>query len=117
MKCSVIYGNLPYDVRQEEARRFRDGETDVVVATDAIGMGMNLPIRRVVLLETEKFDGRERRDLKPGEIQQIVGRAGRRGMYEEGTWTSIHRKYDVKRDVAKKIPPRSKRSTWDFRPP
>ena len=89
ISCSVIYGNLPYDVRQEEARRFRDGETDVVVATDAIGMGMNLPIERLVFLEISKFDGTDTRLLKPAEIQQIAGRAGRRGIYERGLWNAL----------------------------
>ena len=89
ISCSVIYGNLPYDVRQEEARRFRDGETDVVVATDAIGMGMNLPIERLVFLEISKFDGTETRLLRPAEIQQIAGRAGRRGLYEKGLWNAL----------------------------
>ena len=83
-KCSIIYGNLPYDVRQEEARKFHEGKTEVVVATDAIGMGMNLPIRRIVFLEESKFDGKEMRYLRADEIQQIAGRAGRKGMFEEG---------------------------------
>lgn len=85
---SIIYGALPYDVRQNEARRFREGETSVVVATDAIGMGLNLPIRRVVFLETEKFDGVARRDLLPSEYKQIAGRAGRYGQYEQGMYVS-----------------------------
>ena len=104
IKCSMIYGNLPYDVRQEEARKFRDGETDVVVATDAIGMGMNLPIKRIVLLEISKFDGITRRPLRPAEIQQIVGRAGRQGMYEEGLWNSYENAKGVQRAVEVEIP-------------
>lgn len=52
---------------------------DYVVSTDAIGMGLNLPIRRILFMDTEKFDGVERRALKPEEIQQIAGRAGRYG--------------------------------------
>ena len=87
-RSSIIYGALPYDVRHEQARMFAEGETDVVVATDAIGMGMNLPIRRVVFLETEKFDGIVRRPLLPEEIKQIAGRAGRYGIYDEGYVTS-----------------------------
>lgn len=75
-------------MRQNEARRFRDGETSVVVATDAIGMGLNLPIRRVVFLETEKFDGMRRRGLTATEYKQIAGRAGRYGKYEEGFFVS-----------------------------
>lgn len=104
MRCSVIYGNLPYDVRQEEARRFRDGETDIVVATDAIGMGMNLPIRRVVFLETAKYDGYETRQLKTEEVTQIAGRAGRRGIYEEGYWTVLGDKPSMNRIMNRKVP-------------
>ena len=55
--CSMIYGALPYETRKAETERFLSGETQVVVATDAIGMGLNLPVKRVVFLETEKFDG------------------------------------------------------------
>lgn len=88
LRPSLIYGALPYDVRHEEARRFDAGETDVVVATDAIGMGMNLPIARIIFAEQQKYDGRELRDLKPEEIQQIAGRAGRFGRYDVGYYTS-----------------------------
>ncbi len=104
ISCSVIYGNLPYDVRQEEARRFREGETDVVVATDAIGMGMNLPIERLVFLEISKFDGRDTRLLLPAEIQQIVGRAGRRGIYDIGFWNSMEGKDIIESAVETVIP-------------
>ena len=57
IECSMIYGALPYETRKAETERFLNGETKVVVATDAIGMGLNLPIKRVVFLETEKYDG------------------------------------------------------------
>jgi ATP-dependent RNA helicase SUPV3L1/SUV3 len=83
-RVSVIYGALPYDARRAETKKFLTGETDVVVATDAIGMGMNLPIKRIIFLETDKFDGVRRRDLTPPEIKQIAGRAGRRGFAEKG---------------------------------
>ena len=88
IKASIIYGNLPYDVRHREAERFAGGETSVVVATDAIGMGMNLPIKRIVFLETKKFDGFEVRDLSASEIKQIAGRAGRYGIYPVGSVAS-----------------------------
>ncbi|WP_207479011.1 helicase-related protein [Arenibaculum pallidiluteum] len=81
---SVIYGALSPEVRRAEARRFREGHADVLVATDAIGMGLNLPIARVVLSTTTKYDGREERELNGSEIRQIGGRAGRFGMHEEG---------------------------------
>ena len=70
--------------RKEEMRRFAEHETNVVVATDAIGMGINMPIHRVVFLKTEKYDGTGVRDLTSPEIKQIAGRAGRRGIFHEG---------------------------------
>ena len=82
--ASVIYGALPPVSRREEVRRFTEGETSVVVATDAIGMGVSLPIRRVIFCETEKFDGQKRRPLRSGEIKQVAGRAGRFGIYDKG---------------------------------
>ena len=82
--ASIIYGNLPYSTRRQQMQRFLDGETNVLVATDAIGMGLNLPIRRVIFLDDEKYDGIETRGLKAGEVRQIAGRAGRYGIYDEG---------------------------------
>lgn len=84
IKTSIIYGSLPYSTRKKQFERFLDGETEVIVCTDAIGMGVNLPIKRIVFLETRKFDGVSQRKLKVSEIKQIAGRAGRRGIYEKG---------------------------------
>jgi len=81
---SVVYGNLSPEVRREEARRFREGETQVLIATDAIAMGMNLPIKTILFSKAEKFDGVSQRNLMPSEIHQISGRAGRYGLSEEG---------------------------------
>ncbi|MEM5590813.1 helicase-related protein [Niallia circulans] len=64
--------------------RFIKGETKVIVSTDAIGMGLNLPIRRIVFLENDKFDGIRRRMLTSQEVKQIAGRAGRKGIYDIG---------------------------------
>ena len=89
IKASVIYGALPYNVRKNEIRKFIDGETKVVVRTDAIGMGMNLPIKRIVFLESTKFDGKEIRYLKVPEVKQIAGRAGRQGMFNIGLVNSM----------------------------
>lgn len=82
--ASVIYGTLPPASRREEVRKFAQGETGVVVATDAIGMGISLPIRRVIFCQTVKYDGVERRPLTWSEIRQIAGRAGRYGFCERG---------------------------------
>ena len=81
---AIIYGALPYSTRRKQMESFLAGDTQYVVSTDAIGMGLNLPIRRILFMETQKYDGTERRDLKPEEIQQIAGRAGRFGMYDRG---------------------------------
>ena len=81
---AIIYGALPYATRRRQMEGFLSGETEYVVSTDAIGMGLNLPIRRIIFMDTQKFDGVERRDLKPAEIQQIAGRAGRYGIYDKG---------------------------------
>lgn len=81
---SVVYGNLSPEVRREEARRFRSGETQVLIATDAIAMGMNLPIKTIIFSKAEKFDGIKKRHLLPSEVHQIAGRAGRYGLNEEG---------------------------------
>lgn len=81
---SVLYGSMPPETRRKQVGQFRKGLTDILVATDAIGMGMNLPIRRVIFMESEKFDGKAVRTLKAEEVQQIAGRAGRKGIYEEG---------------------------------
>lgn len=83
-KPAIIYGSMPPSVRQKQVEYFHKGEFDVVVATDAIGMGMNLPVQRVLFMETSKFDGTKRRFLKPSEFRQIGGRAGRKGMFEVG---------------------------------
>lgn len=82
--ASVIYGNLPPQTRQEQVRLFSEGIHEVVVATDAIGMGINLPIRRIVFMNTIKFDGTNKRRLRAEEIRQIAGRAGRYGYYDVG---------------------------------
>ncbi len=84
IKASVIYGNLPPQTRQEQVRLFTEGINQVVVATDAIGMGINLPIRRIVFMNSMKFDGTDKRRLEAEEIRQIAGRAGRYGYYDVG---------------------------------
>lgn len=89
LHCSVIYGSLPPATRREQVRRFLARETEVVISTDAIGMGLNLPIRRIVFVETRKFDGVAKRTLTPEEIKQIAGRAGRFGLYDEGFVAAI----------------------------
>ena len=84
VSSSVIYGSLPPEIRRRQTRLFNRGKTKVAVATDAIGMGLNLPVRRIVFLQADKFDGTSRRPLRTPEIKQIAGRAGRYGIYNKG---------------------------------
>jgi ATP-dependent RNA helicase SUPV3L1/SUV3 len=77
--ATVLYGAMPPAARREQIRRLSDGEVDVIVTTDVIGHGVNLPLRTVAFAETSKYDGRTRRPLYRWEAAQIAGRAGRRG--------------------------------------
>ncbi|ODV86935.1 hypothetical protein CANARDRAFT_27285 [[Candida] arabinofermentans NRRL YB-2248] len=79
-KCAVIYGALPPETRAQEAQRFNDGEYDIVVASDAIGMGLNLKINRVIFTTTQKYNGITNISLTSSNIKQIGGRAGRFGV-------------------------------------
>lgn len=89
LSVSVIYGALSPEVRRSQAQAFVEGRTQVVVATDAIGMGLNLPIKRMVFTSTQKYDGVAMRTLTSSQAQQIAGRAGRFGLHEEGHVTAF----------------------------
>jgi ATP-dependent RNA helicase SUPV3L1/SUV3 len=91
LSAAMVYGALAPEVRRREAARFLAGEADVVVATDAIGMGLNLPVRRVLFTTLEKFDGVAVRPLTAAEIRQIAGRAGRFGKADSGAFGVIGR--------------------------
>lgn len=84
IKASVIYGSLPPEIRRRQIHLFTEHATKVVVSTDAIGMGLNLPVQRIVFMQTEKYDGRQTRPLVASEIKQIAGRAGRFGIHDAG---------------------------------
>ncbi|QAA34301.1 helicase-related protein [Clostridium manihotivorum] len=84
MRASLIYGDLPPEVRRKQYESFISGSSKILISTDAIGMGVNLPIKRIVFMDIKKFDGNEVRFLKSQEVKQIGGRAGRKGIYEEG---------------------------------
>lgn len=113
IEASVIYGALPPMSRREEVRKFTEGKTSCVVATDAIGMGISIPIKRIVFMETWKFDGKIRRKLNTGEIRQIAGRAGRYGIYPEGLVASVDNEFLIK-DAIKHIPPQVEKYTIPF---
>lgn len=98
IKASVIYGDLPPEVRRKQYEAFLSKENKILITTDAIGMGVNLPIRRIIFLSVKKFDGEELRDLTSQEVKQIAGRAGRIGIYEEGYVTATRNKSEFIRD-------------------
>jgi len=114
---SVIYGALPPEVRRREAERFAHGESHVLVATDAIGMGLNLPIRRVLFSTLTKFDGQADRSLSESEVHQIAGRAGRYGMHEEG-FTGVLKEAEPSAERSlKDLLHRAPRAPRDFKAP
>jgi hypothetical protein len=88
---AVVYGNLPPEVRLRQAERFASGDAEICVATDAIGMGLNLPADNVCFYEIEKYDGHDMRMLNPNEIKQIAGRAGRYGLSSQGMVGALSR--------------------------
>ncbi|WP_171174503.1 helicase-related protein [Ruegeria sp. HKCCD8929] len=82
--AAVVMGALSPRTRNAQVALYQDGEVDYLVATDAIGMGLNLDINHVAFSALSKFDGRRMRPLAPNELAQIAGRAGR-GM-SDGTF-------------------------------
>lgn len=84
IKASLIYGDLPPEVRKNQYSRFINKETSILIATDAIGLGVNLPIKRIVFMNIKKYDGNTIRELTSQEVKQIAGRAGRKGIYNIG---------------------------------
>jgi ATP-dependent RNA helicase SUPV3L1/SUV3 len=81
---ATVYGNLSPEVRRAQAARFTEGKADIVVGTDAIAMGLNLPVIRIVLTTSNKFNGVDEEEISAALAQQIAGRAGRFGLHEEG---------------------------------
>ena len=75
--AAVVLGSLSPRTRNAQVEIYEDKKVDYLVATDAIGMGLNLNINHVAFSSVEKFDGRFKRNLHPNELGQIAGRAGR----------------------------------------
>lgn len=75
--AAVVMGALSPRTRNAQVEMYQNGEVNYLVATDAIGMGLNLDVSHVAFSATRKFDGRRMRDLMPNELAQIAGRAGR----------------------------------------
>jgi len=74
---AVVMGALSPRTRNAQVAMYQNGDVDYLVATDAIGMGLNLDVNHVAFSALAKFDGRRMRQLAPNELAQIAGRAGR----------------------------------------
>ncbi len=75
--AAVVMGALSPRTRNAQVALFQNGDVEFLVATDAIGMGLNLDVDHVAFAQSRKFDGYQYRGLNPGELGQIAGRAGR----------------------------------------
>ncbi len=75
--AAIVLGALSPRTRNAQVELYQSGEVDYLIATDAIGMGLNMDVGHVAFAQLDKFDGRRRRKLLPREVAQIAGRAGR----------------------------------------
>jgi len=85
--AAVVMGALSPETRNKQVALFQSGEVDYIVATDAIGMGLNLDVNHVAFAGLTKFDGVRMRRLLPAEMAQIAGRAGRH--QRDGTFGTL----------------------------
>jgi len=85
--AAVVMGGLSPETRNRQVQLFQSGEVDYIVATDAIGMGLNLDVTHVAFASLSKFDGLRQRRLTPAEMAQIAGRAGRH--QQDGTFGTL----------------------------
>ncbi|WP_120502033.1 helicase-related protein [Roseovarius sp. EL26] len=99
--AAVVMGALSPRTRNAQVELYQNGDVDYLVATDAIGMGLNLDIDHVAFSSLSKFDGRRMRPLAPNELGQIAGRAGR-GM-SHGTFGVTGDAPDLHEEVAQAI--------------
>lgn len=91
-RCAIVYGSLPPETRAEQADLFNDpaNDYDYLVASDAIGMGLNLSIKRIIFNSISKYDGTKQVQLSIPQIKQIAGRAGRyRSAHDDKTKKSL----------------------------
>ena len=85
--AAVVMGALSPETRNRQVELFQNGEVDYIVATDAVGMGLNLDVNHVAFAGLTKFDGVRMRRLVPAEMAQIAGRAGRH--QRDGTFGTL----------------------------
>ena len=99
--AAVVMGGLSPRTRNAQAELFQSGEVDFLVATDAVGMGLNLDTDHVAFAGLSKYDGRRRRYLNPMEAAQIAGRAGR--FRNDGTFGTTAECPDMPEDLIQRI--------------
>src|SRR5438046_6232229 len=75
--AAVVLGSLSPRTRNAQVEMFQNGDVDYLVATDAVGMGLNLDVDHIAFASDRKFDGNQIRRLTPAEFAQVAGRAGR----------------------------------------
>ncbi|CAI6332529.1 unnamed protein product [Periconia digitata] len=114
-KCAMVYGSLPPETRAQQARLFNDpsNEYDFLVASDAVGMGLNLAIKRIVFESTVKSNGRAMAPLEISDLKQIAGRAGRyKTAFEATTAATVQQPEGVDaNDRAEPAPEKTKPQT------
>ena len=106
--AAVVMGALSPRTRNAQVELYQNGDVDFLVATDAIGMGLNLDVQHVAFADDTKFDGRQTRPLTPAEFGQIAGRAGRH--MNNGTFGVTGRAAEFDEDLVVQL------ETHDFAP-
>ena len=99
--AAVVLGALSPRTRNSQVAMFQGGEVDYLVATDAIGMGLNMDVDHVAFARLAKFDGNFHRDLRPDELAQIAGRAGRH--MSDGTFGLTAEAADLAPEIIERI--------------
>lgn len=89
LNVGVIYGKMSPSARRSMVKQFMEKDCDCLVATDAIGMGLSIPAKRVLIAEGTKYDGINIRELEDEEMRQVAGRAGRFKFYDKGYYGVI----------------------------
>lgn len=108
-RCAVVYGSLPPETRAQQAALFNDpnNDYDFLAASNAVGMGLNLSIKRIIFEGVSRFDGVSQARLDTSEIKQIAGRAGRYKSSHEAIQEG-----SIKHDIAySSLPSRAEPST------
>lgn len=98
---AVVMGALSPRTRNAQVALYQNGDVDYLVATDAIGMGLNLDVEHVAFAQRRKFDGFQNRELSPAELGQIAGRAGR--YLNDGTFGVTGRLNDFDAELVERL--------------